>query len=285
MRGRPIAQRAAPPRILAVVVVFAAATVIYQQAIPVNRTVRARLSQLVVTQPGVAGYKEPATTANEIPSSSNPFAAVTAAAKTTPTRTGAYAREWTSSTSTYGFTEVLASWLPTTTSARTTMSQALTAYAGKSSYTSDNFAYHAALTTKSLPGSQGATYQEKATKTSPALTLAVTVFRLGLVVVVVNTVGTNLTQTQNGTTGLAQVEAAHLTATEPGFTLTQTTRPPLATAIFAAATAATAAAAVFSLEMVRRARRRRQLRRAAQARRHVGARGQRIIKNQRSPTR
>jgi len=279
------AHRVAPQRILAVVVVFAAATVIYQQAIPVNRTVRARLSQLVVTQPGVPGYKEPATTANEIPSSSNPFAAVAAAAKTTPSRTGAYAREWTSTTSTSGFTEILANWLPTTASARTTMSQAVTAYAGKSSYAADNFQYHAALTTKGIPGSQGASYQEKATKTSPALTLAVTVFRQGLVVVVVNTVGTNLTQTQDGTIRLAQVEAAHLTTTEPGFTLTRTTRPPLATAIFAAATAATAAAAVFCLEMVRRARRRRQLRRAAQARRHIGVRGQRIVKSQRTPTR
>jgi hypothetical protein len=285
MRGKRIVRRAATRRIVAVVVVFAAATFIYQQTIPVNRTVRARLSRLVVAQPGVAGYKEPPSTAKEIANSSNAFAAVKAAAKTDPSRTGGYVRAWSSTTSTYGFAEILAAWLPTASAAGSTLDQAVTGYLGKSTYTSDNFSYRAALTTPGIPGSRGASYQEKATKTTPALTLAVTMFRQGLVVVVVDTLGPNPTQAQDDATSVARVEAAHLTTTEPGFTLTQTTRPPLATAIFAAATVATAAAALFCLEMVTRARRRRQLRRAARTRYRGRAAGQTIATTPRAPTR
>jgi hypothetical protein len=285
MKGKPIARRAATQRIVAIVVVFAAATFIYQQTIPVNRTVRARLSRLVVAQPGVAGYKEPPTTAKEIANSSNAFAAVKTAAKTDPSHTGGYVRAWSSTTSKYGFAEILAAWLPTASAARNTLDQANTGYLGKSTYTTDGFSYQAALTTAGIPGSLGASYLEKATKTTPALTLAVTMFRQGLVVVVVDTLGANPSQTDSAATTIAKVQAAHLTTTEPGFTLTQTTRPPLATAIFAAATLATAAAALLCLEMLTRARRRRQLRRAARTRYRGRAGGPAMAKTPRTPTR
>jgi hypothetical protein len=272
-------------RTLVVVVVAAAAVIIYQQTIPVNQAVRSRLGQLVVTQTGLPGYKKVATTANQIPNSSNPFAAVKTAAKERPNNTGGYTREWENTTSKYRITDLIASWVPTSAIAGTAQDQAVTAYLGKSTYTAESYSYGAAFAVPGVAGARGASYQAKATKGVPATTLAVSIFRQGLVVVVVDTLGINPAQTRADNTALARVEASHLTTTEPGFTLVRTTRPLLATVLFAAATVAVAVALAFLVTLIPRARRRRRARRAARARYEVQLRGQKIVKRHRTSSR
>jgi hypothetical protein len=269
---------------IAVLVIVVAAVIVYQQTIPVTRVIRSRLSELVIVHPGIAGYKPLATTAKQIPGSSYPFAAVTAAAKSDPDHTGGYLREWKSTSSKYKLSDILAVWVPTDSAARATLKQAVAQYVGRSTYASDGYTYSSSLAT-TVPGSVGASYQGKATKTTPAGFLAVTAFRQGLVVVVVDTLGTNATETRADTVNLVRSQNAHLTSTAPGFSLTRTTRPPLATALFAVATVAAAVTAVLMLGFGARLRRRRRLRRAARARYEIEIKGQRIVKHYRPPTR
>jgi hypothetical protein len=285
MNLRPLVRRAVRPRFIAVIVVVAAGVVAYQLTIPVNQVVRTRLSRLVIAQTGLSGYKKPAASAQAIANASSPIAAVKAARKKNPNNTGSYAREWTSTASSYDLADVLAVWVPTAATAGTTLNQAASSYLGKTSYTTDTYTYQGPLGGSGVPGARGAYYQAKATKTMPATTLAVTIFRQGRVVVVVDTLALKSTQARNDNVSLARAQAGHLATVLPGFTLVRTTRPPLATALFAAGTVAVAVCSWFIFSLVARIRRRRQLRRAARARYEVQVRGQKIVKRHRTPTR
>jgi hypothetical protein len=271
------------PRIVAVLVVAVVAVIVYQQTIPVTTVVRARLSRLVVVKTGLSGYAPAAATAEQIPNASSPFAAVKAAAKTRPGGTGGYVRGWKSPTSKYKVAQVLTEWVPTVGVARTAAGQAATEYLARTAYSSSSLAYKSALTVPTIAGSHGAVFSSKATKTDPATTLVVTVFQQGTDVVVVSTLGTDPARTQDDNLALARHQDAHLTAIGPGFSLQRTTRPALATALFAAAAVVVALIAVALVGLVPRELRRRRARRMARARYEVQVKGQTITKRHRTP--
>jgi hypothetical protein len=279
MRLRPLAHRVAATRLLVVIAIVAVAVVIYEQTIPETSVIRARLAHLVVEPLGVAGYTAAATTAQQVPNTSNPFAAVVAAAKVDPNHTGGYFREWKSPASKYKVAEVLAVYLPTTAESGTTLNQAETALLSRTAYAADGYTYEGAMAAPTITGPRGAYYEAKATKTTPASTLAVSAFRTGHAVVAIDTVGTDTTGTRNDNVTLARLQQAHLATVEPTFSMVKTSRPPLATFLFALATVAVAVAGVFVMTFVAGARRRRRARRTARARYEV--QGQRIVKHRR----
>jgi hypothetical protein len=277
----PFVRRVALTRLVVVVVIVAVAIVVYEQTVPERSVVRARLADLVVAPLGLPGYTEAATTAQQVPNASNPFAAVVAAAKVDPDHTGGYFREWKSPASKYKVAEVLAVHLPTTAESTTTLKQAETALLTRTAYAADGYTYGGAIAATTITGSRGAYYEAKATKTTPATTLAVSAFRYGRVVTIIDTVGTDTTGTKGDNVTLARRQQGHLATIEGTFTMVKTSRPALATALFAVTTVAVAGAGGAMVTVVAAVRRRRRARRAARARYEVQVGGQRIVKHRR----
>jgi hypothetical protein len=147
-RPRP-AYRTPVFAIARVVVVVAVAVVVYQAVVPSTDVIRARLSRLAVTEPGLKGFNARPVQANELPASQTGLKTLVAAAKQAPNQTGAYAVEWTQS-QTPG-AAVFAYLLPNTKQAAALVPEIRTGQMGASSFTADGLTRHATYTVKGFP--------------------------------------------------------------------------------------------------------------------------------------
>jgi hypothetical protein len=259
------------------VVVLAVAAIGYDRFIPIHHVQRPRLAHLVVTNPGPPFAAKPASS-NEVPASSNPFAAYKTAAKRAPNSTGAYSVGWTGSASSSDVASVVVSLLPSKSDATSVEAQAPTTYLGATSFKSNSYALVGPLAVPAVTGAQGATFRPTSAKGTPRL--VVVVFQMGRYVVVDFVQRTGATAAQASATSLAQAEAQHLRQVGSGFSLVVTTWPTDASLIYGGVAVAIALITVVVPVGVSRGRRRRRLAREAVARRAVQGRGRKIAKHQ-----
>ncbi len=274
-RPRP-AYRAPAFAILRAAVVVVISVVVYQAVVPSTVVVRARLSRLVVTEPGLSGFNAKPAQSAEQPASQTNLKTLEAAAKQAPNKTGAYAVEWTKSQA--AAVAVFAYLLPNDAQAAALLPEVKTSQMAASSFSAEGLTRHTTFSVKGIPGSSGALYTSSA-KTAAAMPLAVTAFRYGKVVAV--TEAESSTGAQSNAETLASNEYAHLQQIEPGFTLSVVRRPVGPTALWAIGTGLLALIVAFE-PIVRRRRAARRQRRFEEEQSHllvVG--GQTISKHRR----
>jgi hypothetical protein len=260
------------------VIVLVIAAVGYQLVIPQKNVDRTRLAKLVVTEPGVKKFDVKPTGAAEQKAASSGLKTMEAAVKKSPNSTGIYSIEWTAKGS-KNVTGIIAFLLPTEADAKATLTQVRTQQLAAKSYTSDSLTRSSTFTVAGVPGSSGSFY-EMTKKTATSLNLAATVFRTGDVVAVAE--GITATDTQADTETVTRTEYAHLQSVAPGFTLTPTTRPAVASLVWIAGSVVVALLAGFGPVVVGRIRRTRRQRRQAELDRLIVVRGQTIAKRRRT---
>ena len=258
--GRRSGARTAAWAVLRAAVVLAVAGLLYALVVPYPVVERSRLARLVPDHPGLAAFDRTKAQRGEQADTTTGLAALTAAARREPGRTGVYSIEWAASpTSAVG---VIAFLLPDAASAAATGKQVATQQLAAGSYAADSLRRSSTFTVAGVPGSQGAVYVPAAKTAGGPPGLAVTVFRSGRVVAVTEVAGAPSGSGSAAGTGdastVARTELARLQAAGPGFGLEVTRYPALATALWAAAAVVLAAlAALGPVAARRRADRRR----------------------------
>jgi hypothetical protein len=260
-------------------VVLVVAAVGYQLVIPQQHLDRGRLAQLVVTSPGVREFDVKPTGAAEQKASSSGLKALVAAAARHPSSTGVYSIEWTGK-GTKDVAGVIVFLLPDEADAAATLAQVKAQQLGKASYSQDSLTRSSTFSVPGVPGSSGSFY-EMSKKTTTPVDLAATVFRSGDIVAVAE--GIKAKETQADTETVTRAEYAHLRALGPGFTLSPTTRPVVASAVWVVVSVAAALLAGLLPVVVGRSRRNRRRRRQEELDRLIVVRGQTIAKRRRSP--
>lgn len=232
------------------VVVLLAAAVAFPAVVPYTRTARSRLAQMVPEQTGIAVYDKAKRQSGEQADGSTGLAAVTAAAKSSPDRTGIYSAEWSpAQTSGAG---VIVFLLPSPAAARTALGQVEAQQLARGSYTTDQLNRAATFTVAGVPGSSGSAYHPSSAAGPPGL--AVTAFQYGRVVAVSEVANRDLSAVQSDTEKLTRTEYARLQALGTGFTLQVKETPALPTIAWGAGAVLLAAlVALLPLERYRRA--------------------------------
>ena len=285
MTGRTRARALAAPVGRAAVVVVVAA-VGYWQVIPLARYLPGRLSGLTVGVTGLPGFNAKPINAQVVPAGSNPFALVQAAVKRSPHQSGAYSIGWAGIHSQSDVAAMLANLLPTVTGARAVQSQAVSQFLAKKAFAAQSLTYVSGGSVASVPGARQSTFHAPASAAtptspaSPAVTLSLSVFRVGRVVALVSLQTTAADQSALST--ITAGEYHHLLAVEPGFSLTETTHPALASGLYGLGALAAAVAAALLPVWVRRARAERRRRQAEAAANLLRIGGSTVVKRQRT---
>jgi hypothetical protein len=278
--GRPGPSPLRTPAFVAArtVVVLVVAAVGYQLVIPQKHVDRTRLARLVVTTPGVKEFDVKPTGAAEQKATSSGLKTLEAAAKKSPSSTGVYSIEWTGK-GTKDVAGVIVFLLPDEAEAKATLAQVKAQQLGPKSYSTDSLTRSSTFTVPGVPGSSGS-YYEMTKKTATSLNLAATVFRQGDVVAVAE--GIKAKDTQADTETVTRTEYAHVRTVTPGFTLSLTTRPTVASVVWIAGSVVVALLAGFAPVVVGRIRRTRRRRRQEELDRLIVVRGQTIAKRRRT---
>jgi hypothetical protein len=252
----PWARRRARFAIARALVVLVVAAVGYQAVVPTTHVVRGRLARLVVSKSGVAAYDKTPGRAGAQSDAQTGLAAVTAAAKQSPNRTGLYSIEW-SPTQNSG-AAVIAFLLPSNSTATTTLAQIRTQQLAAGSYSSNSLTRTSTYSVTGVPGSYAAAYAPSSKGAGAPPGLTVTAFRYGRVVAVTEVATSDSTARANADT-ITRGEYANLRHLGTGFSLSVTRRPVVATTLWAAGAIVLAAlTALAPVWLRRRARRRRQ---------------------------
>ncbi len=241
-------------------VVLAVAAVGYQLVVPDVHVERGRLARLVLSKPGVAAFNKTAPQAGEQDDTKTGVAALTAAAKRSPHQTGIYSIQWVpTQTSGVG---IVAFLLPSDATAATTLAQVRVQQESAGSFSSSGLTRTSTFTVPAVPGSSGAQYAPSSKAGASLPGLAVSAFRDGRVVALVDASTSNSTDKATVdavTTG----EYGNLHRLGSGFGLSVTRRPVVATVLWVVA--AVVLAAIGALTPVVRRRRAEKRRRAYEA--------------------
>jgi hypothetical protein len=268
------------------VVVLAIAAVGYQEVIPQHPVIRSRLGQLVIAQPGVAGFKAKPSTKGEQPVSDVNVAALTSAQKESPNETGLYTVGWPATKK--GSTDVvgvIAFLLPSNRQAQTVLQQVNTNLLSANSQSANSMVRTRTFTIPGVPTSSGSRFEPKK-KTKTSQDVALTSFRQGRVVAVTEAIKTTETAAgaaavQSLATDIGGSEQRHLAAVTPHFTLTVTRHPTVASVVWIAGSVIVAILAAIGPVLFGVARRRRRARLQAELDRLIVVRGQTITKRRR----
>ncbi len=234
-------------RALAVLIV---AAVGYQLVVPTDHVERGRLARLVPTKPGLTAFDKASPQAGEQDDTKTGLAAMTAAAKRSPGHTGIYSVQWVpTQTSGVGIVTFL---LPNAAAAVTTFTELRTQQLGTGSFSSSGLRRTATFTVAAVPGSSGAEYAPSPKAKAAVPGLAVTVFRYGKVVALIDASTSNSTD-KAAVDAVTASEYGNLHRLGTGFTLSVTRRPGVATGLWVAG--AIVVAAVAALWPVARRRR------------------------------
>lgn len=245
--------RTAGLAVLRAVVILVMAGIGYQLVVPVTQLERSRLSRLVVAQPGVKELDVKPMRSDAQPVDRSGLRSLVAAAKASPDQTGIYATEWVARTQ-RDAAQVAVILTPSPAVARRVSSELAMISLGANAETPSGLTRLSSSAVPGVPGSSRSAFG-MTTKTGVAPELAAAEFRFGDVVV--------LDQDVAGPASVADAEAIaraeyrHLGTVEPGFSLSVTHRPALATVLWVAAAvsvAALAAGAPLALGRLRRSR-------------------------------
>jgi hypothetical protein len=190
-----------------------------------------------------------------------------------------YLTGWGGATSSSDFASMLVYRLPSASDATTAASQAITAYLGSQTYTSNGFALRSRFAIPKVPGASAAWYGPTSPRAKQDLATVTERVDKVLVVAAINRSVSSATVQANADTW-AQTEYAHLRSTAPGFSLVETRWPTVATLVYAGIAGAVALCVLTVPNLVRRTRHRRRAAQEATARREVMARGGKIAKRQ-----
>lgn len=258
----------------AIVIVSAVAAFL---VLPIHGIDSKRLARLVPAGPPPGFKAKPSNAAVENPTQSS-FAAVKAAAKQSPKKTGSYTISWDGK-STGDSAFVLVSLVPTEAQARTVLAQVRSQALGPAAYQSNSYKFSSNFTVPGVPGSVGALYLPTTASVKQQLAVAAVPFRNSVAVVIVDQAGQS-SAAQSNNIRLARAEYRQLEGQVPGFGMESTRWPGIATAIWAGLTGLAALAVLTIPAMVRRVRARHELARQEAARRLVLARGSKIARRQ-----
>ena len=235
--------------------VLVVAAVAYQAVVPSNVAVRGRLARLVVSKTGVAAYDKTKAQSGEQNDTQTGLAAVTAAAKQSPDKTGVYSIEWSPSAD--AGAGMIAILFPTDAEAVTGLAQIRTQQLAAGSYSSNALTRASTYVVAGVPGSSASVYRPSSKQAGSPPDLAVTAFRYGRVVAVSEVANTAAVAPRDVNT-LTTGEYANLRQVGTGFGLTVTRRPVVATSLWAAGAVVLAAAAALGPVVRRRRRQKRQ---------------------------
>jgi hypothetical protein len=242
--------------VLRAVVVLVVAGVTYQLVVPTTDVVRGRLARLVITKPGVAAYDKAKPQAGEQNVSQTGIGALTVAAKRSPKQTGLYSIEWSPSTTSAA--GIVAFLLPSDSDARTAMSQIRAQQLAAGSHSSNSLTRQSTYAVSGVPGSYAAVYRPPAKDAGSLPSLGITVFRSGRVVAVSEAISTGSSARPAADT-ITRAEYANLLRVGPGFSLSVTRYPVVATTLWVVGAIVLAAiAALAPIARRRRAVRRKQ---------------------------
>jgi hypothetical protein len=235
------------------VVVLVVAAVVYEMVVPSTHTDRSRLARLVPTTSGLALFAKTTPQAAQQNDAQTGLAAVTAAAKKSPGRTGIYSIAWSASQTSAG--GVIAFLLPDVGTAQATLPQIGGQQMGATTYAANSLDRKATGGVAGVPGSYTAMYEPSAQAPKGTPSLAITEFRYGQVDSVSEAVGT-ASSVDTEAAFLATREYALLERRGGRLSLTVTEYPVGATAGWVAG-AIVLAAALALLPVLRRRRRER----------------------------
>ena len=254
----------------------AVATIVFFLVIPVHRVQRARLSSLVPDQ-APAGFNKKPASATQVASSDNPFPEVKLAAKGSANSTGSYSIEWTKSSPSNDAVSLIVSVLPSSKDASRVQSQAKGTYLGKQSLKSASYDYVGPVAVPRVAGASAALFST--TGANPPL--VVVAFQKGRAqaTAFVGVAGP-VTSAESTARSVALSEYNHLGKVLPGFTLTKTTWPVVASIVYWLVAAAVAAVVVLLPRTRRRVIERRRSAAELARTRAVGARGSKIARRQ-----
>jgi hypothetical protein len=241
-----------------------------------------KLSKLVIEKtPTTLLGKRPSQSQPSDPSTSS-FATVKQAAAQYPASTGAYLREWTDPQSTQDGAALVVSFLPSPALASSTNRSAIKQYsAAKTLGTTYNRA--SGFTVPSVPGAEGAVYTAATPTAGQANTIYTVMFQYGRAAVAEFVDVAQSTLSQNDAVAIAQAQYARLHTTEPGFSVTVSKWPWLATLLCGVITLTVAGTVYFVPEWIVRTRTRRAAQAQFRAQSQYRARGRQAVRRHRAP--
>lgn len=261
--------------LVAVVAILVVAAVVYPFWIPMSRTEPARLGDLAKGAPpeGLA-VKAPKSTT--VPQTDIPFSAAKAAARRAPDETGMVSVQWAPEKKNGAGGTLLLSLVPSEAEAKKVLSEALTGYTSSKTLKADSYTLKNRFEVPGVPGAHAITF---ITSGSGSTEVGEVVFRVSRAVDVVIVDGAG-SHSQAAVTTFAQRQHRLLDQQLPGFSLTATVFPPLASGFYWGVVLVMVLVVVSVPLTIRWVRRRRRLTRAEARRRERLARGKRVLKQQ-----
>ena len=252
------------------------AILVFFLLIPVHSIERSRLSSLVPGHPPAGFNKKPASS-TQVAASNSPFPEVKAAAKSAPNSTGSYSIEWTKRSPSNDAVSLIVSMLPSAKDASTVQSQAKGNYLGQQSLKSASYSYVRPVEVPGVPGASAALFSS--TRSNPPL--VVVAFQKGRAQATAFAgVAGPAASVESTARVVASSEYRLLSNLLPGFTLTRTSWPVVASIVYWLVAAAIALGAVLVPWMRRRIIERRRMATEVARTRAVGARGSKIARRQ-----
>jgi len=155
---------------------------------------------------------------------------VQAAGKRSPSATGSYTAEWVSPASANDIDQLLASLLPSEADANSVQTEANSMYLTSKSVPEQGYIFKGPFAVTGVPGAHSA---EFTSTTSGQFPLGAVVFRVHKVVVVAFAQQTTAPAAIAAAVALSAAEYQHLVKVGPGFSLVRTTRPLVASIVYA----------------------------------------------------
>jgi hypothetical protein len=262
--------------IAALVVILAAVS--FAVFIPNTSAKTSRMARLVVTKPPTGFTAKPASASVVAPASS-PFSIVQQASKQAPHYTGSYTVAWTRPGSTSDSATLHISLLPSADDASKAQAQALTDFLAPSSLQANQFTYVGPLSISSPPGAKGSEFTSSSTQGDYEVVVAYPFERTQVLEFVGMTAAAPTVE--NDARTLAVSEYDQLVRALPGFKLTTTTLPLVASVLFIVIAGMIALAIVVVPETMVLVRRRREQAQEEALRREMRVRGSKVVKRQR----
>lgn len=213
-------------------VVIVVAAVGYQAVVPMTLVDRTRLARLIPTANGTTTFPGAPARALERPASTGNVKALMAAAATAPTKTGLYIASWPLKGSPMSAVVDVAFLLPDAAAASQVHSNLVTTQLSAGAYASGQLTRTGQFATPGVSGSDGSVYSTDSRAPAQAR-VAAAVWQQGRVVGLVETI-TSTSPPQADAEKATQTLSSHLRTVLPGFSLTYTRRPPLATGLWIA---------------------------------------------------
>jgi hypothetical protein len=275
-------RRSWPWAVTRAAVVMAVSVVAYSFVVPQHTAIPARVDSLLPARNGTSDFPGPAKEVAPHPASSAGLKSLSAAAKSHPHQTGVAVAQWAAPGSPRSGGNLLidvAFLTPSPATVGKVVAELKSQALGPNTYDASGLVRANQFSVKGVTDSAGAVFSGRSSGRSPGSVAAV-VFSVGRVAGYVEVARTTGSPQADAQAAVA-TEAARLAKVEPGFTLTPTRYPTVATAGWAAATVVLAALVGFGPMWRRRRIERREAARRAEAERLIRVGGSTIVRTRR----